>query len=89
MKDPSTYLKNILIENSCAELPYTQEILARAKGLPVEVIPEGTQPVINTLPYPDSLSSGKKTLFLTRNRGNFLKPCPGTKEYNCCGYHIL
>ena len=37
----------------------------------------------------DSISKGKEILFLTRNRGAFIKSCPGTREYTCCGYKIL
>ncbi|MBN2372770.1 DNA photolyase [bacterium] len=29
------------------------------------------------------------TLALCRNKGRFLKPCPGTKEYLCCLYQFL
>ena len=32
---------------------------------------------------------GKDTLHLLSYKGDFLKPCPGTKEYICCGYQIL
>jgi spore photoproduct lyase len=32
---------------------------------------------------------GKDTLHLISHKGEFLKPCPGTKEYICCGYQIL
>jgi spore photoproduct lyase len=32
---------------------------------------------------------GKDTLHLLHHKGEFLKPCPGTKEYICCGYQIL
>jgi spore photoproduct lyase len=32
---------------------------------------------------------GKETLQLLSYKGEFLKPCPGTKEYICCGYQIL
>lgn len=31
----------------------------------------------------------KDTIFLTRNRGPFLKGCPGTAGYICCGYRVL
>lgn len=34
-------------------------------------------------------TSTKKTLLLLPQMGGFLKPCPGTKEYICCGYQIL
>ncbi|BBO87413.1 hypothetical protein DSCOOX_05930 [Desulfosarcina ovata subsp. ovata] len=37
----------------------------------------------------DPVSRGKSVLYLTRNRGGFLKPCPGTREYTCCDYQIL
>jgi spore photoproduct lyase len=32
---------------------------------------------------------GKDLLHLIRYKGDFLKPCPGTKDYICCGYQIL
>ncbi len=38
---------------------------------------------------PDPIRAAKEILFLTRNRGVFLKKCPGTKTYTCCDYLIL
>ncbi len=32
---------------------------------------------------------GKDILFVTRLKGRFFKPCPGTKNYICCGYEIF
>ncbi len=37
----------------------------------------------------DPIGAGKKILYLTENRGVFIKDCPGTKAYTCCGYRIL
>ena len=37
----------------------------------------------------DPILAAKQVLFLTRNRGAFLKKCPGTKTYTCCDYLIL
>jgi spore photoproduct lyase len=37
----------------------------------------------------DPVRRGKQVLYLTRNKGAFLKPCPGTDHYTCCGYQIL
>ncbi|MBU1627275.1 hypothetical protein KKB18_07900 [bacterium] len=31
----------------------------------------------------------KKRLYLTDQKGKFLKKCPGTKDHVCCGYKIL
>ena len=32
---------------------------------------------------------GKDVLHFLPHKGEFLKPCPGTREYICCGYQIL
>jgi spore photoproduct lyase len=37
----------------------------------------------------DPEARGKRVLYLTRNRGAFVKRCPGTRHYTCCGYRIL
>jgi len=42
--------------------------------------------------YIDDLSQvhdTKKSIVLARQKGNFYKNCPGTKNYICCGYQIL
>jgi len=36
-----------------------------------------------------ALEGDKETLYLQSYKGDFLKPCPGTQEYICCGYQIL
>ena len=37
----------------------------------------------------DVVSAGKQALFLTVNKGPFIRKCPGTSHYRCCGYQIL
>ncbi len=39
--------------------------------------------------HADPVITGKKVLLLTENKGSFLKKCPGTSYYTCCGYQIL
>ncbi len=36
-----------------------------------------------------SFYMGKDVLHFLSHKGEFLKPCPGTREYICCGYQIL
>jgi len=86
--DPSLFVKQIHVEESCLELPYTQEILARAR-LPYKVIPDYQDPEAVPGQYPDNLTAGKQHLLLCRNRGHFFKPCPATREYRCCEYQVL
>lgn len=86
---PSDHLRTIFVEESCQDLPYTREILARARGVPVHVLADRALPEVGPLPYPQSLQQGKRVLLLCRNRGRFLKPCPATREYRCCSYQVL
>lgn len=37
----------------------------------------------------DYPSFGRRDLLVTRHRGEFIKPCPGTLNYNCCGLSIF
>ncbi len=85
--DPARYLAHLHVAEDCLDLPYTQEIIARA-GLPVTVVPERVGPVIAGN-YPSNLNAGKRHLLLCRNRGAFFKACPGTREYRCCDYQVL
>ncbi len=86
--DPSHYLKRIHVAKDVLGLPYTQKILQNT-NLPLSIVPEGEQPKISDKDYCETLTRGKKHLFLCNNKGSFFKPCPGTAEYTCCGYHVL
>jgi spore photoproduct lyase len=45
---------------------------------------------INDILLSLAANQGKKTLWLTRFKGKFLKPCPGTAEsYRCCNYLVI
>lgn len=37
----------------------------------------------------DPVTRGKKTLYITRNKGAVIRKCPGTCHYTCCDYTIL
>ncbi|MDW7771910.1 MAG: DNA photolyase [Desulfobulbaceae bacterium] len=85
--DPAKYISALYVDELCYDDPYTREIVDRS-GLPVTVIGEHQTPAIDG-EYPENLTRGKKSLLLCRNRGRFFKPCPGTREYNCCEYQVL
>ncbi|MGB3212533.1 MAG: spore photoproduct lyase family protein [Desulforhopalus sp.] len=87
-KDPSYYIDKIYVEESCVDFDYTQEVLKRAQ-LPWSVVPDRQQPNDLADEYVLNLSAGKRQLYLCNNRGVFFKPCPGTREYQCCEYQVL
>ena len=73
--------KRILIDPSVRDEPVTRRVLERCPGVPVEAA-DGAA-------LPEDLDRGKRTLFLTRNRGAAVKPCPATPRHLCCDYRIL
>ncbi|MFU8818673.1 MAG: SPL family radical SAM protein [Desulfurivibrio sp.] len=87
--DPSRLLRAIRVEESCLELPLTRQIIERAGKLPLEIVADRAEPPPAPVPYPHSLTEGKRLLHLGRNRGRFLKPCPATRLYRCCDYQVL
>jgi spore photoproduct lyase len=76
--------KRIFIEKAAENAPMTRRILDALPNLPVEWVDQES-----SLPQIDSLTESKKTLYLTRFKGELVKPCPGTRDYICCGYRIL
>ena len=87
-RDPSLFIEEIFVEENCLEYEYTKEILS-ATNLPWSVVPERGKPNNLDDEFVYNLTKGKKQLFLCENRGQFYKPCPGTREYQCCDYQVL
>lgn len=56
-----------------------------AANLSRQLQPEHLEPV-GPADYPNY---GRGDLLVTRHRGEFIKPCPGTLNYNCCGLSIF
>lgn len=87
-RDPSSYITTLHIDENCLDNRYAKEILGRFSGETV-IVPEGQTPVVSEREFPANLSDGKRHLYLTTNKGHFFKPCPATREYRCCDYHVL
>lgn len=85
-RDPSRHITSLAVEASSADCPTTREIIGRA-GLPWRLVAEREK--VDAGLFADSLNAGKQELYLCHNKGRFFKPCPGTKEYRCCGYQVI
>jgi len=81
-------IHKIYIDREVADHSVTRTICERLNK-PVEIVdsPDVVYRSIAASSDPETL--GKRNLMLTRNRGSFLKACPGTAHYTCCNYHIL
>jgi spore photoproduct lyase len=81
-------IQKIFVEKSVKKLPLVAAIEEKLGLKPVLVSdPSEFQGLLAA--QSDPVLQGKRVLFLTQNRGPFIKKCPGTKSYICCGYQIL
>jgi spore photoproduct lyase len=72
--------RKILIEREVADTPAAESVLSQWPDAPVERLDRIKD-------YPGPLDS--RDVAVARNRGRFIKKCPCTPAYKCCGYYIL
>ena len=81
-------IKKIIIDESVLDEALTQRILANAGSTPHEIIPLEDSWIPDGERY--SVSDGKRILFVTSQKGDWVKPCPATSSpYLCCRYTII
>ena len=81
-----------MVDESVLDLPRTRLILERCPEAELRVIGNSSQIMkspAGVSTFGAELNRGKRTLYLTRNRGLFYKSCPATREYRCCDYRVL
>ena len=81
-------ITKLYIDQPVVDSPQVDSILANLK-LPAALVKDRHEVFESVTSSGDFIQQGKKTLFLTVNKGGFIKKCPGTRNYTCCGYKIL
>ncbi|MBE9544586.1 MAG: DNA photolyase [Proteobacteria bacterium] len=81
-------IQKLYIDRQIADSPQVR-LIAERVGLAGEIVPDAQTVYDAVTAAADPVLQGKKVLFLTRNKGSFIKECPGTRNYTCCGYEIL
>jgi spore photoproduct lyase len=81
-------VSKLYIDHAIADDPQTKVICQRI-NVPYETIDNADALFKSVSSSDDPVQQGKQVLYLTRNKGNFLKKCPGTRQYTCCDYQIL
>lgn len=76
----------IFVEEEALSYSLTREVITK---YPYQVISSYQDFKWEGLPDETLLTLGKKRLFLLNFKGKFIKSCPGTKNYLCCGYIIF
>lgn len=89
MTESQFYPKKIYIEKQSLSFPLTKKILKKARQVPVEVIKNSSELIERLNASRDPVSEGKELLLLTRQSGEFVKPCPCTPHHIGCNYFII
>jgi spore photoproduct lyase len=82
-------VNKIYIDKKIYSFPLTKTILENCPGVPVEVIRHRREVEEMLASSADPVGEGKKYLWLTRQKGAFVKPCPCTPHYVGCNYFII
>ncbi len=82
-------IRRIWVEKEAQDYPMTRRILGRLPGVPVEVIADRRRLASPEQERTAWLPEAKSTLLLAVQKGPFRRPCPGTRDYICCGYQVL
>ena len=83
-----TTVEHIYIDKSVADLTQVSDIIKQF-NVPTTIVAQAEELYQTIRSAPDPIAAGKKHLYLTSNKGNFIRNCPGTRNYACCDYMIL
>lgn len=81
-------IKKLYIDADVADAEQVGLIKSKLK-IPFEIVDDLSLVYKQIDAVDDPVQEGKRNLILTRNKGAFVKKCPGTAEYTCCDYQIL
>jgi len=85
----AAYPNKIYIDKEVFSSPLTKRILKNCPDVPAEVIRHERELDEWLTSSADPIGKGKKYLWLRRQKGAFIKPCPCTPAYIGCNYFII
>ncbi len=77
-------IRRVLIERGAENDSLSKRIIEKLHNIPIEIVESNDLALREDIEEMD-----KNSLRLIHYKGEFLKPCPGTRRYICCGYQIL
>lgn len=81
--------EQVFVEKRALSHPISQQILNRLPSLQPVMIDSLRELTAHQSRWFSGTSPRSRQLVLAFQKSNFLKKCPGTKKYICCGYQIL
>ncbi|MGD0915086.1 MAG: spore photoproduct lyase family protein [Thermodesulfobacteriota bacterium] len=82
-------IERIYLDEKAAGDSVSKTILEALPGIPVERVQDKKALIKQSISALDPIGIGKRRLFITHFYGRRLKPCPGTSQHICCGYHVI
>ncbi|MCP2519497.1 hypothetical protein NLD30_03510 [SCandidatus Aminicenantes bacterium Aminicenantia_JdfR_composite] len=76
----------VFIDSEVLYHPITVRITNNLRKTPYEIV-KNVKSFIKEFNF--NYKNGKKYLLITKQKGKFIKPCPGTPHYLCCNYYII
>jgi len=81
-------IQKVYVDKEIFSSPITKEVLSHFLITPT-IINDSKIVYDDVYDSFDPIARGKEILYLTENKGSFIRKCPGTRHYHCCGYKIL
>lgn len=81
--------RRVYIEKRSLDFPLTKRVLKNLGRVPAELITNPKDLIRDIKTSRNSIGDGKKYLLITRQQGEFVKPCPCTPHYLGCNYFII
>ncbi len=81
-------IRELYIQRDAVDFKAAKDI-SRRLSLPAQIVDHPDSVYHSIVKSADPEKAGKSVLLLTRNKGAFIRNCPGTSHYTCCGYQIL
>ncbi|NOZ61420.1 MAG: DNA photolyase [Calditrichaeota bacterium] len=89
MTDKLYHPSKLFIEKRALKHPITNRIMERLPHLEPVIITDVGEFILAEKNNFTDIPPQEKPLILAFQKGEFLKKCPGTQKYICCGYQIL
>jgi len=81
--------ERIVVQEEACNDATTHEMLRRLHGVPTSTVRDVDSLLPELRAASDFRTTAKRTLILMRNRGSFMKKCPGAGAEICCNYFVI
>jgi len=81
-------INTLFVDSEISENPLVNSI-QHSLDIHAQIVENARSVYAEVASADDPVQRGKQVLYLTRNKGAFVRKCPGTRYYTCCDYMIL